>query len=258
MDTTRRVAVVTGGASGIGLEIVRHLLSEGLSVVAADRDKDACDAARKFLSDVDSDVKFVIADVSVPEGVRDVVLSVQDWGRIDILCNNAAFHPMQRIDEHDLEDWRQAFRVNVDAALMLSQAVLPSMKAQRAGTIINIGSISGNVPYAGGGAYAASKAALAMLTRVLAIEVGEFGITVNCIAPGAIRHGAHADVAPPPNIPIGRAGSPSEVAGLISYLASPAARYLTGSIIVLDGGATAGRVRKGGRKRSRKKLENEH
>ncbi len=139
---------------------------------------------------------------------------------------------------------------------MMSQAVLPHMKARCAGSIINMGSISGKVPYAGGGAYAASKAALAMLTRVLAIEVGEFGVTVNCIAPGAIRHGPRpVDEAPPSNIPIGRAGTPADVAHLVSYLASDAARYLTGSVIVLDGGATAGRVREGGRRRDPAKKE---
>lgn len=258
MDNSRRVAIVTGGASGIGLEIVRHLLSEGLSVVVADCDKDANGAAQQLLAKDSARLRFVLADVGTLEGVEKVAgAAVTDFGRIDVLCNNAAFHPMQRIDEHDLEDWRRAFRVNVDASLMMSQAVLPYMKGQRAGSIINMGSISGNVPYAGGGAYAASKAALAMLTRVLAIEVGEFGITVNCIAPGSIRHEAHVGTAPP-NIPIGRAGRPSEVAHLVSYLASPAAQYLTGSVIVLDGGATAGRIRKGGRDRTGKQLENEH
>lgn len=250
MENSRRVAIVTGGASGIGLEITRHLLSEGLCVVAADQDKDACDAARQFLADNAENLRIVVGDITEPDIVREIVdRAVKDFGGIDILCNNAAFHPMQRLDEHDIDDWRRTFRVNVDASLMLCQAVLPHMKARRAGSIINMGSISGHAPYAGGGAYATSKAAVAMLTRVLAIELGEFGIKVNCIAPGSIRHKAHADTSAP-NIPIGRAGKPSEVAALVSYLASPAAEYITGSVIVMDGGATAGRVRKGGRDRS--------
>jgi 3-oxoacyl-[acyl-carrier protein] reductase len=122
------------------------------------------------------------------------------------------------------------------------------MKAGGGGTIVNMGSISGVMPYARGGAYAATKAAIAMLTRVLALEAGPFGITVNCIAPGAIRHGERpAGEAPPANIPIGRAGTVDDVAHMVSFLASGKAGYVNGSVIVLDGGATAGRARGGGR-----------
>lgn len=245
MSESHRVAVVTGGASGIGLGIVRHLANEGMTVVAADRDATACEAVRRDFADRADAVVTLIADIATEEGARAAIAAATDrFGRIDVLCNNAAIHPMERIEGHDLEIWRETFRVNVDGTMLCSRAALPHMQAQGGGSIVNIGSISGVAPYAGGGAYAASKAAVAMLTRVLALEAGPCGVTVNCICPGAIRHGPRPEgEAAPSHIPIGRAGTPADVSHLVSYLASDAARYLTGSVIVLDGGATAGRIR---------------
>jgi NAD(P)-dependent dehydrogenase (short-subunit alcohol dehydrogenase family) len=240
--------VVTGGASGIGLAIVQHLLAEGWAVVAADRSAVACDALRANLT-ADSALHLVIADIGTPEGALAAVdAAVTVFGRLDFLCNNAAVHPLETIEEHRLETWRDTFRVNVDGTMLCSQAAIQIMK-EAGGVIVNIGSISGVVPYARGAAYAASKAAVAMLTRVLALEAGPFGITVNCIAPGAIRHGERpADEPPPSNIPVGRAGTTDDVVHLVSFLASGKAGYVNGAVIVLDGGASAGRVRIGGRK----------
>jgi len=109
---------------------------------------------------------------------------------------------------------------------------------------VNMGSVSGVSPYVGGGAYAVTKAALAMLTRVLALEAGPFGITVNCIAPGSIRHRTEAG-GNTAHIPVGRGGAIDDVASLVIYLASEEAGYMTGATLVLDGGATAGRKRAG-------------
>jgi NAD(P)-dependent dehydrogenase (short-subunit alcohol dehydrogenase family) len=109
------------------------------------------------------------------------------YGRLDLLCNNAAVHPLEFVEEHALETWSETFRVNVDGTMLCSQLALPHMKRQKSGTIVNIGSISGLVPYAGGSAYAASKAAIIMLTKVLALEAGPHGVRVNCICPGSIR-----------------------------------------------------------------------
>jgi NAD(P)-dependent dehydrogenase (short-subunit alcohol dehydrogenase family) len=245
MAEVRRAAVVTGGASGIGLEIVRHLAGEGMGVIAVDRSQDACIRAVASLAPVIDRVRTVVADIGTPEGARLAIETAIDaFGRVDLLCNNAAVHPSETIEEHALETWRETFRVNVDGTMLCSQAALKHMKRQKSGAIVNIGSISGHAPYAGGGAYAASKAAIAMLTRVLALEAGPYGVTVNCIAPGTIRHraGADQDMAAP-HIPIGRAGTPADVAHLVSYLASAAAGYMTGAVITLDGGATAGRSR---------------
>jgi NAD(P)-dependent dehydrogenase (short-subunit alcohol dehydrogenase family) len=239
-----RVGIVTGGASGIGLGIVRHLADAGMAVVAVDRDATACDRAREGLADLAERVAVAEGDVGTPEGAAlGAQLAVERFGRIDLLCNNAAIHVFATIEEHDLESWRESFRVNVDGAMLCSRAVLPQMKAQRGGAIVNIGSVSGVLPYATGGAYACTKAALAMLTRVLAVEAGPFGIRVNCISPGSIRHRAPADAAPG-FIPIGRHGTVADVAHLVAFLASDGATYVNGAEIVLDGGATAGRERR--------------
>lgn len=128
--------------------------------------------------------------------------------------------------------------------MLCSRAALPHMRQQGSGTIVNIGSVIGISPYSGGGAYAASKAAVSMSTRVLALGAGPYGVTVNCIAPGAIRRNLAAPHdAPPKHIPVGRSGTPDDVAHLVSHIASSAARYLNGTVIVLAGGATAGRTR---------------
>ena len=137
--------------------------------------------------------------------------------------------------------------MNVEGTMLCSQLALAHMKRRKSGAIVNIGSISGLVPYARGGAYAASKAAIIMLTKVLALEAGPFGITVNCICPGSIRTEiavSNSVEALPTHILLGRYGAPADVAHLVSYLASEAATYVTGSVIVLDGGAIAGRSRR--------------
>jgi NAD(P)-dependent dehydrogenase (short-subunit alcohol dehydrogenase family) len=237
---------VTGGASGIGLAIVSHLAGEGMAVIAVDRDSEACARARAARAEGAGRVEVVEADIGTPEGAALAIdRALESFGRLDLLCNNAAVHPREMIEDHDLESWREAFRVNVDGTMLCSQRALAPMKDQGRGAIVNIGSISGSSPYATGGAYAASKASIEMLTKVLAIEAGPYGVTVNCIAPGAIQHrpGAQGQAAPA-HIPIGRRGTPGDVAHLVSYLASDAASYLTGAVIVLDGGATAGRVRR--------------
>lgn len=246
MADQRRVAVVTGGASGIGLGIVRHLAGEGMAVVAVDRDQSACATARQALSEFGDGVRVAVADIGTPEGAQLAVdTALEAFGRIDLLCNNAAYHPMEEIAEHRIDTWRETLRVNVDGTMLCSQKAIAPMKRQGGGAIVNIGSVSGHAPYAGGGAYAVSKAAIVMLTRVLALEAGPYGIRVNCIAPGAIQHRPDqlADQQPPTNIPIGRHGTLADVAHLVSYLASDAAGYMNGAMITLDGGATAGRVR---------------
>jgi len=240
-----RSSVVTGGASGIGLGIVRHLLALGGSVVAVDRDAQACASARAALAQFGDRLRVVEADIGSEQGAASAVdAALQAFGSLDLLCNNAAYHPLETIETHKFDTWRETFRVNVDGTMLCCRAAIPAMRQQGYGTIVNIGSVSGVSPYATGAAYAASKAAVAMLTRALALEVGRYGITVNCIAPGSIRHRAGTDPdAEASNIPMGYHGKPSDVAEMVVFLASNAGRYMTGATLVLDGGATAGRAR---------------
>lgn len=238
-----RAAIVTGGAAGIGLGIVRRLLDDGLNVLAADRNPKACDAAQSLLEGRSAHV--MEADMTVEEQVREVVdEALVHFGRIDLLCNNAGVRHIAPLADISLADWQESFRVNVDAALLGARAALPAMREQGGGVIVNIGSISGVAPYAEGGAYGASKAALLVLTKVMAMEFGPLGIRVNCIAPGSIDRQGAGELSSS-HIPVGRAGAPHDVASLVSYLASDEASYLNGAVIVLDGGATAGRTRPG-------------
>ncbi len=238
-----RAAIVTGGAAGIGLGIVQGLLDDGMNVLAADRNPDACDAARRLLEGRSAHV--MEADMADEEQVREVMdEALVHFGRIDLLCNNAGVRHIAPLADISITDWRESFRVNVDAALLGARAVLPAMREQGSGVIVNIGSISGTAPYAEGGAYGASKAALIALTRVMAMEFGPLGVRVNCIAPGSIDRNGTGEMSSS-HIPIGRAGTPHDVASLVSYLASDEASYLNGAVIVLDGGATAGRTRPG-------------
>ena len=245
MEKGRQVAVVTGGASGIGLGIARRLAEQGMAVVAIDWNGAACADAAASLDGYRDCTAVVEADVGTEAGAAEAVeTAVTRFGRIDLLCNNAAIHPIATIEEMDVTAWNEAFRVNVTGALLCSQRALPHMKKQGTGSIVNIGSVSGVAPYAGGGAYAVTKAALAMLTRVLALEAGPSGITVNCISPGSIQH-RNPGAGNTSHIPVGRSGTIDDVASLVIYLASEEARYMTGATLVLDGGATAGRKRAG-------------
>jgi NAD(P)-dependent dehydrogenase (short-subunit alcohol dehydrogenase family) len=214
-----------------------------MAVVAADWNAAACANAVASLNDYQNRTVVIEADIGTEVGAsKTIETAIRRFGRLDVVCNNAAIHPTATIEEMGLAVWNEAFRVNVSGAFLCSKLALPHMKKQGAGTIVNIGSVSGVSPYVGGGAYAVTKAALAMLTRVLALEAGSFGVTVNCICPGSIQHrtknGGSAA-----HIPVGRSGTIDDVASLVIYLASAEARYMTGATLVLDGGATAGRQR---------------
>jgi meso-butanediol dehydrogenase / (S,S)-butanediol dehydrogenase / diacetyl reductase len=240
---SKRVAVVTGGANNIGLEIVRRLANEGMAVVAVDREAAAV-AREAAATAAGGDVRFLTSDIGTPDGARlGIDAAIAAFGRLDVLVNNAAVHPHEGIEEHSLDTWRETFRVNVDGTMLCTKFALPHLRRQAGGAIVNMGSVSGLVPYASGGAYAASKAAVAIITKVTALEAGPYGVRVNCICAGSILPGQPAAGVLPAHVPIGRFGRPDDVASLVAYLASDAASYLTGSVIVLDGGAIAGRNR---------------
>lgn len=249
-----RVALVTGGASGIGLAIVRRLLDDGLRVAFVARSDRHVVEALDQLGPDESRLMADAIDVSRDESMMAFVDRVRRrWDDVMVLVNNAGISPkrsdpaMPWIAQTSLQEWREVLGVNLSGPFGLMRLVAPAMIKRRAGRIVNIGSLAGRaVPQIAGPHYAASKAGLVGLTRAIARDLAPFGVTVNCIAPGRILSG----MAGPPDsetnraalsrIPLGRFGTADEVAGLVSFLVgSPAAAFLTGATIDFTGGEFA-------------------
>jgi NAD(P)-dependent dehydrogenase (short-subunit alcohol dehydrogenase family) len=231
--SSERVVVVTGGAQGIGAAIAARFADDGASVVVADV---------ATPSEPDSRVRFEQTDVSSSEDVRALFSRVADeYQRVDVLVNNAGIWFRRRFSEISAEEWDRVFGVNVRGTFLCTQAALGPLQAAGGGAVINIGSQAGLTVTRGQGAhYHASKAAIAHLTKVLAFELGPFGVRVNCVAPSATL--------PDPSllpsemvsqIPLGRAGVPSDITGACAFLASPDAAYITGQTLAVNGGAVA-------------------
>ncbi len=247
-DLTGRVAVVTGGTRGLGAGFAATLADAGASVMLVARDADRGEAARDAMTDAGATVDFVAADVTQPDDVAGMLQATLDrFGRVDILVNNAgACIHKPALDVTD-EEWRQIMDVNLDAVWRCARTFGRHFVAQRSGVIVNIGSISGlivNRPQ-WQPAYNASKAAVHHLTRSLAAEWGPYGVRVNALAPGYIK----TDMSPVDeprfrrhwieDAPMERYGTVEELAPAVLFLASDASSFVTGSVLVADGGYTA-------------------
>lgn len=242
-----RVALVTGAGNpdGIGFAIARALVSAGASVAISATSDRIFDRARE-LGKISSATAAWKADLSDPGQANELVANVTGkFGRLDILVNNAGMvqtgipKSWSRVEEISDTEWRSAMSLSLDTCFFASRAAIPAMKDQRHGRIINISSVSGPlVVFEFGGAYASAKAAMTGLTRSQALELGPHGITANAIAPGWIANGKPSQnlLTGGANTPVGRPGTPDEVASLALYLAMDEASYLTGQVIVVDGG----------------------
>ena len=241
-DFTGRVAIITGAARGLGLAAAMRFYARGAFVAVNVRDRGRAEATAKALGERAIAVPGDVAAAGVPEEI--VRLTMERFGRIDILINNAAQARSTRFGELSAEEWRQALEVNLTAPFLLTKAVLPAMQAQHYGRIVNISSSAGRtVSTLGGAHYTASKAGLLGLTRASAKELGKYGITVNAICPGMIEtelthEHASAELLGTlaKSYPVARLGTSLEVADLICFAASEASGYITGASFDINGG----------------------
>jgi NAD(P)-dependent dehydrogenase (short-subunit alcohol dehydrogenase family) len=242
LDFAGRVAIVTGAVRGLGRAVAERLYERGASVAVNVRDAQRAEAAAEALGERALAIPGDIAAPGVPEDM--VRRTLDRFGRLDILINNAAIATSTRFDDLTADAWRRAIEVNLTAPFLLTKAALPTMKAQHYGRIVNISSTAGRmVSTLGGADYTTTKTGLLGLTRASANELGRFGITVNAVCPGLIDTELTREHASPELLdritatyPVPRLGTSLEVADLICFAASEAAGYITGASLDINGG----------------------
>lgn len=257
VNLENKITIITGAAGGIGRGMARVFAQNGASVVIADLDEAGGQRVAEEIQTGGGKAVFIHVDVADRRSAQALAnQTVERFGEIDILVNNAGINiPMKdrgAIHEFPDEMWEKIIQVDLDGVYNCSKAALQTMTHNRYGKIINIGSIVGAVPLRNQCAFAAAKAGVIQLTKAMAIELAPFGINVNVILPGSINiptmhtSGMYADgryESILSHIPMKRAGTPEDIAYGALYLASDAANYVTGSVLVIDGGWTCGFAR---------------
>ncbi len=243
-----RVAFVTGGGSGMGRETARLLGEAGARVAICDRDGAAARETAGIVGDAGGTVRAEEVDVSDPRAVeRAVAAAAGALGPVDALVNIAGIYRIAAVEDISDEDWARMFAVHVNGTFHTCRAVLPGMVAARSGAIVNMSSLHAIRGQANAAHYAAAKGAVIGLTKSIAREKGPLGIRANAVAPGPIDTPLWRGAVPPDEldavmakrsevIPIGRLGEAAEVAQTIVHLLSPAASYITGQVVTIDGG----------------------
>lgn len=250
IDLSGKVAIITGASRGIGESIARTLATAGARVVLASRKQESLDEVAAQIRGAGGEALAIAAHTGKKETLLALAQqTIESYGRIDILVNNAATNPhFGPTLEADDGLWMKTLEVNLMGNVWLTQAVVPQMRQQGGGKIVNIASIVGLNPGRFQGIYSATKAALISLTRSLAMELGPDNIQVNAIAPGLVKT-KFAQVLwenesmiqlVESRTPLGRIGQPDEIAGMALWLASPFSDFTTGAVMVIDGGVTVG------------------
>jgi NAD(P)-dependent dehydrogenase (short-subunit alcohol dehydrogenase family) len=238
-----KIAIVTGGGGGIGGAIVRRFAREGAKLAVVDIDPESAKAVASELISQGSDAIPIVADVTKKPSVRAMMeATLARWSRIDILVNVAGGAERKPVVEMTAADWDDVVDMNLKSAFLCSQAALPAMLNQKYGKIVNISSIYGFTGNATRSSYAAAKAGVAAFTKSLALEVVNEGINVNAVAPGRVttprvrnRYTDEAWAAAVAQVPMGRAGTPDEIASTVLFLATDENSYVTGQTIHING-----------------------
>jgi NAD(P)-dependent dehydrogenase (short-subunit alcohol dehydrogenase family) len=250
MKLQGKVAIITGAGSGIGRAIALRFARDGASTALADIDRDALRKVSHEIEDCGAPPLLIPSDVSEPSDAERIVNeTVTRFGSLHVLVNNAATTNLRKhVVEMSVEDWDRCLDVSLRSVFMLAKWGAPEMRAAGGGAIINIGSVGGIVPWAGGAAYCAAKGGILALTKVLAIEYGPWNIRVNTLSPGAImtpnleeaiRHQNHLERLKARSV-LGRVGEAEEVAAAAAFLASDEASFVTASNLLVDGGYLTG------------------
>src|SRR5262245_14096405 len=246
MALAGRVALVTGAGSGIGEATARRFAAEGAVVVVNDVDGDRARAVATAIGKDGGKAAAVGADVTRRDDVERLVAGiVAEHGRLDVLINNAGINRDAMSHKMTEEQWDQVLTVNLKGTFLCAQAALPRMRERGWGRVVNTSSI-GSLGNIGQANYSASKAGVIGLTKTLALEYAKYGVTVNCVAPGAVMTPMLAGVPDQirekitAGIPVGRIAEPREIAAVHAFLASDEAAFITGQVIFVDGGMSVG------------------
>ncbi len=247
-DLSGRVALITGGNKGLGAAMARGLAESGADIFLASRNESELQSTlAEILAATGRKGGYTVADVSVRSDIAKLAKTALDvMGRVDILINNAGMNSPQAIDAITDETWDRILEVNLSSIMALTRAIAPQMKERKWGRVIHISSIMGEVSKEKRNAYSATKAAVRGLARASAIDLGPFGITVNCIAPGPFTTDMPMSLlsdaekkAFSDRTALGRWGDPTELVGPTVMLCSDAGSYITGQTLFVDGGYTA-------------------